>query len=180
MVGLALLSIASAAGATTIVRFGFDSLCVRSETIALVRCVDSFPLRDDATGRIYTQTRLEVLRPIKGNPDALIVLTLPGGRLDEETTVVPGIPQFVPGEETVVFLTARDARGSPWPLGLDQGCYRARSAGPEERHVILQAGVTPLPDGALFKPASHKPFPVSLNRFIEEIERVLPGPGGRR
>ena len=105
----------TAAHATTVVRFSFDSLCSHAATIAYVRCTDSASLRDAATGRIATRTRLEVLRTIKGDPGDEIVLVLPGGQVDGHRMVVPGIPKFAIGQETVVFLTAAEAGGSPWP-----------------------------------------------------------------
>ena len=168
------------AGATTVVRFEFDSLCVRAEAIAHVRCVESRSFRDAETGRIFTRTRLAVLAPIKGAPEGDIVLRLPGGTVDGQRLMVPGIPRFAPGEETVLFLSGPDASGSPWPLGLGQGCYIVQAEGEGGRYVLLQAGVTPLPKGALFKPASHRPFRVPLQDFLDRIQQSLPSsPAGR-
>lgn len=167
------------AGATSVVRFAFDTLCVRAETIAHVRCVDASSLVDDR-GRIVTRTRFEVLSVVKGEPGAEIVLTLPGGSADGRRTVVPGIPRFTPGEEVVLFLTGPGASGSPWPLGLGQGCYRARTVDGGETQVTLQADVTPLPDGPLFKPVSHRPFNVSLQNFLHKVRQTLASPSDER
>jgi hypothetical protein len=180
LAAMAVLWSLPAVHATTVVRFAFDSLCSRAETIAFVRCTDRTSLRDEVTGRIATRTRLEVLRTIKGDPGDEIVLTLPGGQVDADRMVVPGIPQFAIGQEIVVFLTAAEEGGSPWPLGLDQGCYRARTDDTGQRSVILQSGVTPLPQGALFKPTSHKPFTAPLDRFLLSIQRELESPSGKQ
>ena len=179
-VALAALCCLPAVHATTVVRFAFDSLCSRAETIAFVRCTHTASVRDTASGRIATRTRLKVLRTIKGNPGDEIVLALPGGQVDGDRMVVPGIPQFSIGQETVIFLTAAEEGGYPWPLGLDQGCYRARTDDKGQRSVMLQSGVTPLPQGALYKPASHKPFSAPLDQFLLDIQRMLETPAGKR
>ncbi len=168
------------AGATSVVRFGFDSLCVRAETIAHVRCVESQSFRDDDRGGIFTRTRLEVLAPVKGEPGHEVVLTLPGGSVDGQRVAVLGIPRFVPGQETVVFLSGPDDSGSPWPIGLAQGCYSVQEEKGKERHVLLQAGTNPFPNGPLFKPTSSRILRVTLQDFLDQIRQVLPAPSDER
>ena len=80
----------------------------------------------------------------------------------------------------MVFLTAAEEGGSAWPIGLDQGCYRLQADAGGGRSVLLQAGVTPLPGGALYKPASHKPFSVPLETFLKDVGRVLAPPSGQQ
>ena len=166
------------AGATSVVRFEFDSLCVRAAAIAHVRCVESRSFRDEETGKVFTRTRLAVLAPIKGDPGDEVVLRLPGGSVDGQRLFVPGIPRFSPGEETVLFLSGPDDSGSPWPIGLGQGCYLVQVEGEGGRYVLLQAGVTPLPKAPRFKPASHGPFRVPLQAFLDQIRQSLPPSAG--
>ena len=166
--------------ATSVVRFAFDTLCVQAETIAHVRCeaVESF--RQGERGDIFTRTRLKILAPIKGNPGSTLVLTLPGGSIAGQRLAVSGIPRFVPGEETVIFLSQPGAQGSPWPMGLRQGCYRVRLTRGGERNIVLRPGVTPLPKGRLYKPTSNQAFSVPLSRFLVEVQQTLASqPAGR-
>lgn len=161
------------AGATSVVRFEFDSLCTKAQTVAYVRCTGTESFLEEDRGQIVTRSRFEVLEPVKGEPGAEIVLTLPGGTAEGRTTYVPGVPRFFEGEETVLFLSGPDRYGSPWPMGLGQGCYRVRAPEDGRNQVQLQAGVTPLPDGALFKPTSSRPFDVSLQVFLNRIRQTL-------
>ena len=165
------------AGATSIVRFAFDSLCVRAETIAHVRCVESQSFRDAERGGVFTRTRLEVLSPVKGDPGGEIVLILPGGSVDSQRVAVLGIPGFVPGEETVVFLSGPDDFGSPWPIGLGQGCYSVQAEEGKGPYVFLRTGVNPFPDGPLFKPApNRRTLRIPLQGFLNRIRQTLPPP----
>ena len=61
-----LLATATSLHATSVARFTFDALCVQANTIAVVRCTESEAFREEATGRILTRTRLEVVRGVKG------------------------------------------------------------------------------------------------------------------
>ena len=74
--------------ATTVERFGFDSLCDRAETIAHVQCVSRTSFKDDGRGEIVTRHRFRVIVPVKGNPGDEIVLTLPGGTADGRRLLV--------------------------------------------------------------------------------------------
>ncbi|MDE2997950.1 MAG: hypothetical protein OXU79_02610 [Gemmatimonadota bacterium] len=163
--------------ATTVERFVFDSLCERAETIAHVRCVSRSSYVDDGRGEIVTRHRFRVIAPVKGDPGDEIVLTLPGGSAGGRRLYIPGIPEFGVDEEVVLFLTGPDLHGSPWPLGLGQGCYRVLGAQDGHARVRLQQGTTPLPAGALFKPALNRPsrpFNVPLQLFLHQIRLTIP------
>ena len=158
-------------------RFGFDSLCERAETIVHVRCVSRSSYMDDGRGEIVTRHRFTVIAPVKGSPGDEIVLTLPGGSADGQRLYIPGIPEFGIDEEVVLFLTGPDPHGSPWPLGLGQGCYRILGVRDGHAQVRLQQGSTPLPAGALFKPALNRPsrpFNVPLTLFLHHIRLTIP------
>lgn len=164
-------------GATSVVRFAFDSLCEKAETIAHVQCVSRRSFLDEGRGEIVTEHRFRVITPVKGNPGGEIVLTLPGGTAEGHRLYIPGIPAFGVDEEAVLFLTAPDMHGSPWPLGLGQGCYRVPEAREGRAQVRMQPGTTPLPAGALFKPALGplaRPFNVPLQHFLHQIRLTIP------
>ena len=174
LVGVLFATCSSVCGATTVVRFEFDSLCSQAETIVLARCVDKSSLLDG--DRIVTRTRFEVLELVKGTAEPQLVLTLPGGKVEGDRLHIPGIPQFEPGDQLVLFLSKPDARGSPWPMGLGQGCYRAIEEDHQESTILLQRGITPLPDGALSKAVTGKPFKVPLRQFLSQVRRSLAQP----
>ena len=164
--------------ATTVVRFEFDSLCAQAETIVYARCIDKASFLDD--DRIVTRTRFEVLEKIKGTTDTQVVLTMPGGQVEGNRLHIPGIPQFQPGEELVLFLSKPDAHGSPWPMGLGQGCYRAREDDQNRPSILLQRGCTPLPYSVLSKAVTDRPFKLPLRQFLSQVRRSLSSPADAR
>lgn len=171
ILGWALALIGFQAEATTVVVFPFDTLCQQAKTIAYVRCEtsESFQTQDG----IFTRTRLKVLQPVKGDGQTEIVLTLPGGKVGENRLVVYGMPRFAAGQEMVVFLSEPDAQGSPWPMGLGQGCYGVQEGEDGAKHVRMHPGVTPIPQTIRTKPIPGQALQVSLQNFIGQVHQVL-------
>ena len=54
-----------------------------------------------------TVTTIALEEAIKGNPGAVIDIRTPGGTLDGETRLVPGVPAFAEGERILLFLFQR-------------------------------------------------------------------------
>ncbi len=165
VVVFALALSATRAEATSVVRFDFAQLCEQAPTIVHVRVTGVEVVASD--DRVRTRTTFEILEPVKGTEASTVVLTLPGGRLESRHVTVPGMPTFEIGQETVIFLSEPGAHGSPWPVGLTQGCYRVI-----EDQVELQRGRTPIPAGAAFKPADARPYRVSLPSFLSKIRET--------
>jgi hypothetical protein len=170
MIMALLVTQSAAVSATSVVAFSFDSLCETSARIAHVKVLGSRSIEVD--GGIRTETRFQVFEGIKGESGEEIVIALPGGRVGDKRTTVPGMPRFTEGEETILFLSGPDGMGSPWPVGLGQGCYRVTSTS-GDRTVRLQSGVTPIPEGTLYKRATSQPYQVGLKSFLQTVrERV--------
>ena len=73
--------------------------------IGRVEHVDGARLTD---GRIVTRSEIEVEEALKGAVDgSRILVTEAGGRVDGLELRIPGMPEFRPGERTLVFLRAR-------------------------------------------------------------------------
>ena len=161
----------AAVSATTVDQLSFDSLCETSAKIAHVKCVASKSII--AEDGVRTETRFQIFEKIKGELGKEIVIALPGGQVGDLRVTVPGMPAFREGEETVLFLSGPDGTGSPWPVGLDQGCYKVLSEASGEWAVHLQLGATPIPDGPLFKPASSQPYRIDLRSFLDKIRETV-------
>lgn len=159
------------AWATTVKTFVFEEMCETAQTIVHVKCL----ARDNAVfaGRegIFTQTRFRVMAVVKGQANSEMVLTLPGGKWEGQQMYVPGMPQFVVGQETVLFLSKRDNYGSPWPMGLGQGCYTVQVGEGENRQVRLRH--VPLPPGVRSKPAQAQESHMALDDFLTAVREVL-------
>jgi hypothetical protein len=57
---------------------------------------------------IETVTSLALEEAIKENPGSVVDIHTPGGTLDDETRIVPGVPTFVDGERVLLLLYQRD------------------------------------------------------------------------
>ena len=174
--GLVLMAIGTApVAATTVKTFAFEEICETAQTIVHVRCLARenavFPNRKG----VFTQTRFRVLKVVKGQADAdsEMALVLPGGEWEGQRTYVPGIPQFAAGKETVLFLSKTDKFGSPWPVGLGQGCYPVQVDEGENRRIRLVQGHTPLPPDVRAKPATASHTDMSLRDFLDAVRDVL-------
>jgi hypothetical protein len=167
----AVLLAAAPATATSVVQFSFDSLCETSVRIVHVACVSSEPV--EAEDGVRTRTRFRVLEGLKGDAGAEIEIALPGGKIGDRHVGIAGMPSFRAGEETVLFLSGPDGTGSPWPVGLGQGCYHVTVDETSGRSVHLRRGSTPIPDGALFKPIQSGDHRVGLRAFLDKVKETV-------
>ncbi|HEV7426949.1 MAG TPA: M57 family metalloprotease [Thermoanaerobaculia bacterium] len=72
---------------------------------------------------IETVTTIALEESIKGNPCSVVDIHTPGGTLDGETRLVPGVPVFAEGERVLLFLYRRDD-GAFTISDLGLGTYR--------------------------------------------------------
>ncbi|MBT3604334.1 MAG: hypothetical protein HOE48_14655 [Candidatus Latescibacteria bacterium] len=158
------------ATATTVKAFVFDNLCETAKTIVHVRCLTKESLILSDRDGIFTTYRFAVVEVVKGQVEDELVLVLPGGKVDGRHMEIAGMPQFTLGEETVLFLSEKDAYGSPWPVGLGQGCYGIQVSDKGERQVVFGQH-NPINRAARSKLAVQSK--VSLKAFVDTIESVL-------
>jgi hypothetical protein len=156
--------------ATTVKSFAFNGLCESARTIAHVRCLDRQSQPIPGRDGIFTQYRFGVIEVVKGSAEEEIVMVLPGGELAGRHTEVPGMPQFVPGQETVLFLSQKDAFGSPWPIGLGQGCYFV-SVGEEGIRKVMFDQYNTIDPATRSKPSM--PTKIALPSFLSTIREIL-------
>lgn len=181
--GLALFG-ASLATATTVQKFSLADLAKKSETIVLARVEDETARWEDGKREIYTYITLRVLDPVKGmgkkaengksakNEETITIRQL-GGTVDNMSSIVPGMPSFRRGEEVVVFLSAKDAKGYPWVVGLQQGKYTVYSDenGIKQVRNDVDGMSTMSADGTVQEARVSKDQP--LNAFMDGIKAQL-------
>jgi hypothetical protein len=79
---------------------------------------------------IVTYVTVDVAQQLKGSPRESVTFLVPGGHAGHYERIVVGAPRFEPGDEVVLFLTARGPT-IPYVFGLSQGVYRvSRATGP--------------------------------------------------
>ncbi len=100
------------------------ALASSARAIAHARVVD---VRAQASDRLSVQTlvTVEVSTYLKGDLGREVTFAVPGGTLGRYRTLISGAPQFVEGEEIIVFLAAR-VPALPHVVRLGQGVFRVR------------------------------------------------------
>ena len=98
--------LASTGRATTVIPPDFSELVNESDYIvrARVSSVKSNWITKNGRRNIFTHVELKVLEVISGTPPQPLVLEILGGRVEGEEMVVQGMPQFVIGQEDVLFV----------------------------------------------------------------------------
>ncbi|HEX2860223.1 MAG TPA: hypothetical protein VHN79_01230 [Lacunisphaera sp.] len=130
LAALALLALLPLAHATTVIAPSFDGLVDSSDYIvrATVKSITS-EWRDNpdkpGTRYIGSKITLEVHEVIKGNPPSPLVLDLVGGRVGDETLTVDGAPEFITGQENILFVKGNGRRVVPL-VGMMHGRYMIR------------------------------------------------------
>lgn len=122
---------------TVIYRASFSQYCSMATEIVDARVVEQIPV-DTKSGFAHTRIRLELLQAFKGSNVEGLTVVVPGARLGERTVRVDGSPEFVNGEEVVLFLwkDSTEPAGAPRAiLGLVDGTYRTVRDPGGEIHV---------------------------------------------
>ena len=120
-IAFCLVWLATPLAATTVQRFDLAALTTSAERIVVGVCSQAQP--QWVRGQIYTRYVFSVSQAIKGPAISQLELHLPGGHLQGTVTRIIGMPVFAPGDEAVLFLTAANALGHSWPVGLAQGHF---------------------------------------------------------
>ena len=109
--------------AATVEAMTLDEMSQRAEAIVVGRVMGSRAEWNAPRTRIYTYVTFEVERFLKGGAgDREITIRLWGGQVGGFTSLVPGTPQFVDGEEVLLFCSGSRAR-VPTVLGLSLGKF---------------------------------------------------------
>jgi hypothetical protein len=169
LIGLAL--IAAVAQATTLVRLRFQDLVHYSYSIARVRCTRTEPRME--SGEIWTDTTFRVLSHNKGYLPEEIVVRQPGGKFQHLHSRVEGAPEFRPGEEVYLFLSAHPS-GQYLIVGWAQGTFRIhrdlRSGG---ETLTQDSAETPVFDPATSSFTKTGVKNLSVDAFEQRIHREL-------
>ena len=115
--------------ATIVVAPDFDSLVKQADYVvrAVVNSKTS-EWRTDTHGRhIITKVTLDVREVIKGGPPTPLVLEMLGGRIGQDEMRVEGTPDFIVGEEEILFVHGNGRQFFPlvalmygmYPVSLD-------------------------------------------------------------
>jgi hypothetical protein len=153
---IAMLVAAVRMSATVVVPADLPTAVAESNLIVHGRVVDVRSAVTAPPRGIETFVTVAVVDALKGNPGRSVTFRVPHGQVGRYRRVVVGAPEFVEGDEVVVFLQGSPA-AIPVLFGLSQGFYRvAREAG---EPVILRGR------------AERRPLPLVV--FVREVEALV-------
>jgi hypothetical protein len=164
---LLLLAIAAPARATTIIPADFTEMVAGSQLIVHGAVIDVRSQLTAGARRIESVITIAVASSLKGHSASTVVLRVPGGQVGRYRRVMVGAPEFVEGEEVVLFLTGH-APAMPMPFGLNQGVYR----------VVRRGGralVTPLVASSAGRVVRGDPArrPVGFDDFAAQVRTLV-------
>ena len=141
------LTLAQAPGlATTVAPPEFEELVNESDFVvrAVVKSVRSEFSRPGSKS-IVTYVELEVKEVITGNPPSPLVLRMLGGRVGDKRMVVSGAPEFVPGDEDILFIRGNGKVFNPL-TALMHGRYPIARDKESGRGYVMRNNRAPLKD----------------------------------
>jgi hypothetical protein len=136
------LLIAWVAQATMVKPMTVEDLTSAASTVVEGQATESWTSWNALHTRIYTFTRVQVSRALKGSPGETVVVKQLGGSADGYTQHVSGVRPIQTGEAALLFLRPSEAHdGTMVVVGLMQGQFRlARDS---------QSGATVVSNGVL-------------------------------
>ena len=163
--------------ATTVQRFDLAALTANAERIVVGVCRQAQP--QWVRGQLYTRYVFSVSQTIKGPATAQLELHLPGGHLQGTVTRIVGMPIFAPGDEAVLFLSAANALGHAWPVGLAQGHFAIKRRPAHKPRVFQELNGLALhtePHSAPKKAPPAEPVQgMPLDQFLARVRSLAEG-----
>jgi len=175
---LAALVACAAARATTLMRMSVEKMARTAEVVVRGRCVANATGWD--AGEIWTVTTFQIEETWKGAPGGLITVRLLGGRAENLTSTVDGVPRFQAGEDVVLFLE-RAGREDFSIVSWMQGTFRIqidRKSGEESVAQDTAAFATYDPETRRFEASGIRG--TRLGALREQVAAALSsGAGGK-
>ncbi len=157
--------------AMVVVPAEFSEMVTSSGLVVHGRVVDIRPQFVGDRRTIETVVTVSVLDALKGQPGETVYFRVPGGQIGRYRRFMVGAPEFVSGEEVVLFLRGRPPV-VPFPFGLSQGVYRVvRSA--DGRSLVTPPIVSEAAGRVVRGDPSRRP--VELSAFANNVRRIAEG-----
>jgi len=192
LLGFALLALGlpHRAGATTVVAPDFADLVSQADYVvrANVKSVTAEWRENQGRKYIASQVALEITEIIRGIPPQPLVLELVGGRVGKEELVIEGAPQFLAGDDVILFVQGNGRQIYPL-VAIMHGLYPVVKDEKSQQEYVLRSNGRPLyheqdvslPIGAqsAAKTANPAALPMTAAAFIQKIRMVAPSAAHR-
>jgi len=111
--------------ATTLLKRDFNAICSMADGV-IQGVVHSVAHQRNADGLIYRYIKLRDVNAIEGAIESsTITIRVVGGTIDDRTLAVIGSPEFIEGEEVILFVSDNDQRAVPF-VGWGQGVFKVK------------------------------------------------------
>jgi hypothetical protein len=143
---IASLLLPTCAAATTVVPPEFEELVNESDYIvrATVKSVRS-EYSSPGSKMIVSYVELDVKEVITGSPPSPLVLRMLGGRMGDNRMVVSGAPEFVVGDEDILFVKGNGKNFTPL-TAMMHGRYPITRDEATGRGYVMRNNLAPLKD----------------------------------
>lgn len=131
-----LLCLGHPLAATVLLPADFNDIVSGSQIIVHGRVVDVRAEWTNDRAQIESYVTVVPSSFYRGSPTASVTFRVPGGQVGRYKQVTVGAPQFVPGEEAIVFLRASGPT-VPQVFGLSQGVFRVRLDSRTGRRTVI-------------------------------------------
>ena len=159
------------ASATVILPADFSTVVTESGVIVHGRVIRVESHLSAPERVIESVVTLAVVRSLKGEVAATVAFRVPNGQVGRYRRVLVGAPEFVEGDEVVVFLQGRPPV-MPSVFGLNQGVYRvARDAAARAMVMPPRRAAT---DGRVVRGDPAR-VALPIDAFAREVRAVLEG-----
>lgn len=162
------------ATATTVIPASVEKITAKSTDVVHARAIDSQSRWNPARTRIYTYTRFEVRRTLKGTAPNVITVKQMGGSADGYTQRVSGVQYWQPGEEAVLFLRpSSDRDGTLSITGVMQGSFRLKRQ--PSGQVMVTNGVPDVSayDAHTGSTASYRGSRMTLQQLEDRVRKAV-------
>lgn len=176
---LGFLFIAQTLHATLLVPAEFREIVNGSQIIVHGRVADVRSEWTDDRGRIETIVTVRAGTYFRGGPGEQVTFRVPGGTIGRYRSMMVGAPEFLEGEEVVLFLKA-NGPAVAHVFGLSQGVFRVRRDARSGRALVVPPALmarSATPQQVTRGTADRRPVP--LETFGAQVRSALGG-GGRR
>lgn len=158
-----------------VIEKSIEELTRDSKTILYGKCTRIESSWDENQERIYTEITVLADGYLKGAQGSEIIITVPGGRVDNILYDVSDMPAFEQDEEIVAFLSEHSS-GRNLVTGAIQGKLKIHKDANSGNRFVKR----PVPEPAttkkaakVFDESTQKTETISLTEFIAEIEGYL-------
>ena len=167
----------SAVSATTVLKMTLPEVVAAAELIVEGKVLSVEGYRD-ARGMICSKVLLQAAQYLKGSGGSYLEFSIPGGFVGDQGLLIPGFPQFRPGEDSILFLSKAGGTGIRLPEGLGQGKYRVLFDPETGRKLVRRESLQGL---ELLSPETGQLVPsdpagvVDYGDFVAEVRRLVGG-----